>query len=50
MNPRQAGDVKLEITFGAAPNKNITVVVWGEFENVIEIDDNGAVQYNIHDV
>ena len=49
MNRHQAGDVKLEITFGDRPNENITVVVWDEYEN-IEIDANGALQYNIHDV
>ena len=28
-------------------NPNITVLVYGEFENLLEIDSNGAVLYNI---
>ena len=50
MNPKQAGDVKLEITFGANPGQHITVLVWAEYENILTIDGNGAVQYNIHDI
>lgn len=45
MNPKQARDVKLEITFGANPGKHLT-----EYENILTIDGNGAVQYNIHDI
>ena len=50
MNPKQAGNVKLEIKFGANPGKHLTVLVWAELENIITIDPNGAVQYNIHDI
>ena len=34
--------------FGAAPGVNITVLVYGEFENLLEIDRNGDVLYNIY--
>ena len=50
MNPKQAGNVKLEINFGANPAKHLTILVWAEFENIMTIDPNGAVQYNIHDI
>ena len=48
LNPKQTGDLQLVLEFGAAPNTNITVLVYGEFENLLEIDKNGAVLYNIY--
>ena len=48
LNPKQTGDLQLVLEFGAAPNVNITVLVYGEFENLLEIDKNGAVLYNIY--
>jgi len=33
---------------GAAPGTNITVLVYGEFENLLEIESNGAVLYDIY--
>ena len=50
MNPKQAGNVRLEINFGANPGQHLTILVWAEFENIMTIDPNGAVQYNIHDI
>ena len=47
LNPKQTGDLQLILEFGAAPNANITVLVYGEFENLLEIDSNGAVLYDI---
>ena len=46
--PKQTGDLQLVLEFGAAPGVNITVLVYGEFENLLEIDRNGAVLYNIY--
>ena len=48
LNPKQTGDLQLSLEFGAAPNTNITVLVYGEFENLLEIDSNGAVLYDIY--
>ena len=48
LNPKQTGDLQLSLEFGAAPNTNITVLAYGEFENLLEIDSNGAVLYNIY--
>ena len=47
LNPKQTGNVRLEIKFRAALNANITILVWGEFESVIYIDHLGAVTYDI---
>lgn len=48
LNPEQAGDVLLKINFGANPPFNLTVMVYGEFENLIEINNIGNVSYDIH--
>ena len=48
LNPKQTGDLQLVLEFGAAPGTNITVLVYGEFENLLEIDSNGVVLYNIY--
>ena len=47
-NPKQAGNVRVDINFQAALNTNLTVLVWGEFENLFEVDGNSAVLYNLH--
>ena len=47
LNPKQMGDLQLSLEFGAAPGTNITVLMSGEFENLLEIDSNGAVLYDI---
>ena len=48
LNPKQSGDLQLVLEFGAAHSTNITVLVYAEFENLLEIDSNGAVLYNIY--
>ena len=47
-NPKQGGNLRLELEFGSSPDKNITVLVLGEFENVYQINDQGGVLYNVH--
>jgi len=48
LNPKQTGDLQLKLEFRAAPTNNITVIVYGEFENLLEIDKNGAVVYDVY--
>ena len=48
MNPRQDGDVRIRFKLGAAVNHVLNVLLYAEFENVLEIDGNGAVIYNIY--
>ena len=48
LNHKQTGDVQLVLEFGAVPANNITVLVYGEFKNLLEIDSNGAVLYDIY--
>ena len=49
LNPRQSGDLQIKIKFNAAPGKVITVMIYGEFENLLEIDKFGGVLYNIYE-
>lgn len=44
-NPKQKGKLRLEIRFNAAPNKNITILVFGEFEDSFQAGANGAIVY-----
>ena len=46
LNPKQTGNLRLEIKFRAALNANITILVWGEFESIIYINHLGAVTYD----
>jgi len=46
LNPKQTGNVRLEIKFRAAVGTNMTIFMWGEFESMIYIDYLNAVQYD----
>ena len=50
LNPKLAGEVRLVLDFGADQGDNITAIVYAEFENLMEIDSNKTVQYNIYQV
>ena len=50
LSPKLAGEVRLVLDFGADQGYNITVIVYAEFENLMEIDSNRTVQYNIYQV
>ena len=50
LNPKLAGEVRLVLDFGADQGANITAIVYAEFENLMEIDSNKTVQYNIYQV
>lgn len=44
LSPKQSEDLKLVLNFGVS----ITIIVYGEFENLLEIDDNKAVLYDVY--
>ena len=48
LNPKQGGTTELKIWFESNPG-NITVVVFAEFEDILNIDPNGSVIYNIYE-
>ena len=48
LNPKQSGELQIVLNFGVPPGENITVILYGEFENLLEIDKNKAVLYDIY--
>ena len=40
LNPKQKGELRLVIDFGANPGTNLTIFLYGEFENLLEINGN----------
>ena len=48
LNPQLSGEIKLVLEFGANPGDNLTAIVYGEFENKLEIDSNKTVQYDVY--
>jgi len=48
LNPKQSGELRLVIDFGANPGQNLTILVYGEFENLMEINDNKVVTYDVY--
>ena len=49
LNPKLSGELQLMLHFGADPAVNVTVIVYGEFENLLEVDSNKAILYNVYD-
>ena len=48
MNPKQTGELRLVIDFGANPGVDLTILVYGEFENLLEINANKVVTYDVY--
>ena len=48
LNPKQSGELQIVLNFGAPPGNNITVILYGEFEHLLEIDENRAMLYDIY--
>ena len=47
LNPKQSGELRLVIDFGDNPGENLTILVYGEFENLMEINDK-VVTYDVY--
>ena len=45
-HPPQSGNVRLQFKLNASVGHAITVLIYAEFENVMEIDNNNGVLYN----
>ena len=45
-HPPQSGNVRLQFRLNASPGHAVTVLIYAEFENVMEINDNNGVLYN----
>ena len=48
LNPKQSGELRLVIDFGQNPGQNLTILLYGEFENLMEINDNKVVTYDVY--
>ena len=48
LNPKQDGEFRLVITFGDAPEANLIILVYGEFENFMEADRNKTITYDVY--
>ena len=48
LNPQLSGEIRLVLEFGAAQGDNVTAIIYGEFENKLEIDSNKTVQYDVY--
>jgi len=48
LNPKQSGELHLVIDFGANPGSNLTILLYGEFENLLEINENRVVTYDVY--
>ena len=48
LNPKQTGQLRLVIDFGANPGVNLTILLYGEFENLLEINGNKIVTYDVY--
>lgn len=48
LNHKQTGELHLVIDFGANPGTNLTVLLYGEFENLLEIKGNRIVTYDVY--
>ena len=46
MDPRQSGELQIEV-FSAPQAHNMVVLVYAEFENLLEIDFNRAMLHDI---
>ena len=48
LNPQLSAEVQLVLDFGTNPGYNLTAIVYGEFENKMEMDSNKTVQYDVY--
>ena len=48
LNLKKTGEERVVIDFGANPGENLTVLLYGEFENLMEINGAGVVTYDVY--
>ena len=48
LNPKHSGELRLLIGFGANPGENLTILLYAEFENLLEINGNRIVTYDVY--
>ena len=48
LNPQLSGEIRLVLDFAANQGDNVTAIIYGEFENKLEIDNNKTVLYDVY--
>ena len=48
LNPKLSGELRLVPDFGADQGVDVTAIVYGEFENLLETNNVKAVQYDVY--
>ena len=48
LNPKKTGELCVVIDFGANPEDNLTVILYGKFENLTEINNGGVITYDVY--
>ena len=47
LNPKRTAELRLVIDFSANRGENLTIHLYGEFENLLEINGAGVVTYDV---
>ena len=47
LNPEQNGELRIVITFGADLGANLIILVYREFQNLVEADRNKTITYDV---
>ena len=50
LNPKLSGELRLVLDFVDDQGDNVTAIVYAEFENLMEINSNKTVQYDVYQV
>jgi len=50
LNPKLSGELRLVFDFGADQGANVSAIIYAEFENLLEINSNKTVQYDVYQV
>ena len=48
LDPVRTGETSIVIRFGQNPGVNLTVLIYGEFENLLEINSSKTVIYDMY--
>ena len=48
LNPVQTGETSIVVRFGQTHEEDLTVLIYGEFENLQQINSNKSVIYDVY--
>ena len=50
LNPKLSGELQLVLDFGDNQGDNVTAIIYAEFENLMVINRNKTMQYDVYQV